>query len=626
MYEGDNYLVLDFEVDTSHGDFGHPRHDANHLLLSCFKHHGRSYHHFGDELSGGELLSAISQVDFWVAHNAKYEYGWLKRCGMDLRQLPPVWDTMLGEYVIYGNLPAEFPGRYSLALDACARRRGWPAKDPVVDALISHGVNPVRLPKSWLLQRCQSDVETTERLFLAQRQTLLETNRTGALQTRCSLTPVLAELEGAGLCLDPDRVAQSVSEYRAKLADLTVQAERIGGTCNWRSGKQVGELIYDRLGFEELRRRNGEPIRTTVGARKTDAKTLAKLKASTPEQKAFLEVRKELSKVQAALDKNLECFNDAIRDNHNLLFANFNQTRTATHRLSSTGSGAAGERSVQFQNLPRSFKPLFIAKQSGYLLGEIDGAQLEFRVAAFLGNDERAKADINDPAFDIHVLSGSEMAQTGYSDLLRQYRAGEKGASKIRQDAKPDTFKPLYGGEYGTPAQMRWYDAFKARYTGIARTQEDWVSEVLAHKVLVTDWGMRYFFPGATISASGHVSCKSQVYNYPVQALATAEIIPVAVRSFWNRIGDSGLDAKIRPVNTIHDSLICEVHPDYVKQFCELGKQSFTHDVYNYLERVYKLAFDVPLGCEIKIGKHWNEADYSENWNVWPDGREIRVT
>src|SRR6185437_10006363 len=106
IYLSDNYVVVDFEVDTSHGDYGHPVFQDNQLLLSCWKLAGTPvYSCWDNELGHHELLHAISSVDFVVAHNAKYELGWLKRMGVDLHDVL-VYDTKLGEYVLLGNLAA----------------------------------------------------------------------------------------------------------------------------------------------------------------------------------------------------------------------------------------------------------------------------------------------------------------------------------------------------------------------------------------------------------------------------------------------------------------------------------------------------------------------------------------
>jgi DNA polymerase I-like protein with 3'-5' exonuclease and polymerase domains len=96
----------------------------------------------------------------------------------------------------------------------------------------------------------------------------------------------------------------------------------------------------------------------------------------------------------------------------------------------------------------------------------------------------------------------------------------------------------------------------------------------------VTEWGLRYYWPIAKYRRDGTLNVKNSVYNYPVQALATAEIIPIAAVYMWHRIYERGLQDKIIPVNTVHDSVISEIHPEHVGDWEEISIQAFTRDVY----------------------------------------------
>ena len=73
-------------------------------------------------------------------------------------------------------------------------------------------------------------------------------------------------------------------------------------------------------------------------------------------------------------------------------------------------------------------------------------------------------------------------------------------------------------------------------------------------------------------------------------------------------------------VNTVHDSVLCEVHKDYLDQYKEFAKQTW-HYVYWYFENVYRFPLvGLPLGTEITVGTHWSEGE-EEAWNVYQDGR-----
>jgi len=728
VLDTDNYVVLDFETDTSHGDYGHPVHPDNGLLLACYKHGPdhpwtKAWGDTGtlelwtDEYGMGTLVQAIEDSDLLVCHNAKYELGWLRRCGLSPRKCPPIFCTKLGEYVLMGNLAAgdDLNAPRSTALDDCAQRRGMPPKDPVVDTMIKHQINPVRIPRPWLEGRCRQDVDTTEMVFLSQREELRRTNRLGVLLTRTILTPVLAEMECVGMKLDAERVEATYNEHVQLLAQYEQEMSGITGGINWKSVTQVAEFLYNPptprpkfapddvtpvylvpnrngklvevsdpskleklvaaavaklvkagthtepearkqvweidssrayttpgLGFAELTKWNGEPKRTSGDKPMTDQKTLDKLVARTGKQREFIDCRKRLGKVSAALTKSLYFYQGVCKEHGGVFHAEINQTKTATHRTSSTGIpivfgmyAREGEenspKSSQFQNLPNAFKPLFCARGPGRLIAEADGSQLEFRVAGQVSRDPQMVEDILNPEFDAHCTSAAAMKGIPYADFMREFKNGNPQYVGWRKAAKPDTFGPLYGKQFGSPEQLRWIEEFRRRYEGFYAYSENNVHRVLADGVLALPWGMRYYWPHATISSSGYINCSTAAYNYPIQGFATAEIIPIAVASFKQRIAEAEDLGVIRPgdvviLNTVHDSVICDIAASALAVWKDIARNAFALDVYAYLRNVYKYDFDlVPLGVGMNYGTHWaDKANAEEEWDVYPTGRMVK--
>ena len=130
---------------------------------------------------------------------------------------------------------------------------------------------------------------------------------------------------------------------------------------------------------------------------------------------------------------------------------------------------------------------------------------------------------------------------------------------------------------------------------------------------------------GVAFNRKTHKPVGPQVYNYPVQNLATAEIVPIAIVSLYKRCKAWGLDVKF--VNTIHDSVICYVKNDEetISRFRMSAEAAFTHDVYENLSMFYGIEFDVPLGMEMVIGDHWNTGteyvyDDVDNWKDESNG------
>lgn len=264
----------------------------------------------------------------------------------------------------------------------------------------------------------------------------------------------------------------------------------------------------------------------------------------------------------------------------------------------------------------------------GWLVGEWDGSQLEFRVAGHLARDPQILADVVS-GHDVHKFSGVWMSHAPREWLKNVAAHMEESLTlmhlvtdKERQDAKEHTFKPVYGGTSGTARQRAYYEAFKARYAKLTAVQDGWTMDVLQNKKLVTEWGMVYYWPNARRSADGYINVKSQVYNYPVQALATAEIIPAALAIFQQSLVQ--YDGGIRIMNTVHDSVVCSVHPDLVEEFTQAAVRVWPR-VYEYLAHVYGIKdFYIPLGTEVTIGTHWGDKAgrvFNGKYTIWPDGR-----
>lgn len=429
--ESSKYLVLDFECTNI--NYGSPLTPENRLLLACWRFNGKSYSKWGGEYDMSQLLSDIARADFIVAANVKYELGWLRRMGADLRSIL-CYDTMLAEWVLLGNTSR---GLQDLGLDVACKRRGVGHKEHAVSTLISNGVNPVNIPEEWLEEYCHTDVEITEALFLAQRKLLEEKGLLHIQYSRCLLTPVLTDMEFNGVALNKDRVQEEYDKAVKELADvqhqLNVMAKKNGYEgINWRSGKQVAEYLYDVLGFEELTHR-GQVVRTEKDARKTDVATMENLKATNKKQREFLDTYKRIGKVAAKLSKNLNFFQEVCQSHGSSFRGILNQGTTVTHRLSSSGlpipkPDGKGTLGAQLQNIPREFKRLFKAKRDEWEIFEADGAQLEFRVAAILTQDPVAIAEIINEE-DVHQIT---------ADYLTA--AGEPTS---RQEAKSRTFRPL---------------------------------------------------------------------------------------------------------------------------------------------------------------------------------------
>jgi DNA polymerase-1 len=599
IYMSDNFVTVDLETNMK-GDGGSPMPcwPANSIVCGswCYGREDFAHNIYGNELEIEDLVNAIEDTDFVVMHNGKFDLGWLKRAGIDLYKVV-LYDTMIGEYVRLGNRQGE------LSLGAlCKREFGW-SKAAYVDICMKNKVDPEDMPKSKLIDRCDTDILMTRDLFLIQRQQLHHRGLLPCVYTRCLLSPALADIESRGVCLDVEAVEKEYRESSIKLAAVSHELNEFSGGVNPNSPKQMAEFIYDVLKFKPKMKGYGS---NKVEVRGTAADVILSLKATTRKQKKFIELKKEYSRHNADVSKTLLFFHGVVTDKSAdmaTFFAQFNQCITKTHRLSSSGikrefphildaNGKATSKSTQLQNSPRKFKPLYKSRHEGWKMVEADGAQLEFRVAAFLGQCAVANQEIIDGK-DVHRQSASVINECSEEEVT----------GEMRTAAKAKTFLPLFGGTNGTEREMAYYRWFKEHYTGITNAQQGWIDEALVHKQVKMVHGFIFHYPDAKMGGNGYVQGNTNIRNYPIQSLATAEIIPIAIVYLWHLMKE--MESFIN--NTVHDSTITELHPDEEEEFKECALHAFTTLVYYYLYEVYGVEFNVPLGLGVKIGDNWGK-------------------
>lgn len=588
IYLRDNYVVLDFE--TTNFEKGSALDGRNSLLLACWSlgtghkqyRDGRdnSYSHWGDEFSQAKLEQDCAHADFIIAHGSKFELGWLRRCGLDLRKIL-TYCTLLGEKVLHGNTKKQ------LSLDATAARRGLGQKDATASKLIKAGVCPSSIPRRMLEEYCQQDVSLTERIFLEQREELRVLGLLPVAYCRNLVTPVLADIEFNGMTLDAQRVRATHDDYSEKYASLAKEFAAATGGINPKSGKQMREFVYDKLKFEKPTDHKGNELVTEGGKAKVDKATILSLKAETPEQQTFKRLAVELAKLKVPVQNlvKMQAICEANPDDPRMFFT-YNQTNTDTDRLSST----ARKGGLQGQNIDRTFKKLFRSRDGSLRMCESDGIQLEFRVACHLGRDANGLADI---------LSGLD---------VHQVSADYHGSS--RQDGKARTFRPLFGGRSGTPRERKYIAYFQQRYDGIYRTQTRWTMDAARQKFIITETGSRFYFPEAEIKHGGYVQGTTKIFNYPIQQLATADIIPLVLVLVWHNIAVWG--ERVSILNTVHDSIVAEVGEECLVDYKALIKWAFTTGVLGMLSRLYGIEFTVPLGVGIKVAAHWGDTKDEE--------------
>ena len=372
-YLTDNYIVID--IETTNKDKGDALNRENYIVLGC----GYSpifgdftFNHFK------ELEEYTKHNPVIIGHGLMFELKWAVRDGMPIENYC-YYDTLLGEYVLAGN--RKFP----LDLDSVSLRYGGSGKESLVSNLIGRGICPSTIPPSVLKDYCEQDVRETARIFLKQRELLKENGLLPVMYERCLITPMLADVTSNGLFLDKELVTTLHNEAVQKHSVLAQQLQSITGGINMGSPQQVADFLYSKLSFQELTDRKGTPIRGKPNKRfpngqpLTDADTIKQLKPKNKEQKEFLTLKLEESKLRKQITTYTSKFIEACDSNYCYLYGKVNQSVSGTHRLTSS--------EPNLQNIDRKLKKTITARVPGNKILSADYRQLEFRAAGLIAQD-----------------------------------------------------------------------------------------------------------------------------------------------------------------------------------------------------------------------------------------------
>ena len=300
------------------------------------------------------------------------------------------------------------------------------------------------------------------------------------------------------------------------------------------------------------------------------------------EAESFLHDVRRLSAVETYLSSFVDGINTYLKPDGKL-HVRLLQHRTSTGRF----SGA----DPNMQNMPRGgtfpVKKVFVSRWKGGKILEADFAQLEFRVSAFLSQDEVAINEVS-TGFDVHSYTSKVIT--------------DAGQPTSRQDAKAHTFAPLYGatGFGRTKAEAEYYSHFTEKYQGIKSWHTRLAKEAVTTGKIKTPSGREFSFPDVKRKRNGTVSYFTQIKNYPVQSFATADIVPLILM----KIDDLLKTMQSCVVNSVHDSIVIDVHPEEEKQVLYIITL-VNSQMNGLIENHFGITFNVPLLLEAKIGDNW---------------------
>ena len=394
------------------------------------------------------------------------------------------------------------------------------------------------------------------------------------------LIEVLFDMEIAGITVDPDGLKAYGVELEALLKRISNEIyEEAGEEFNINSPKQLGIILFEKMGIPAVKK--------TKTGYSTAADVLETLRKSYPIVEKILEYR-QYSKLKSTYVEGLL----NVMDSNHKIHSTFNQTITATGRLSST--------EPNLQNIPIKFemgkkiRSLFIPSSPEYVFLDGDYSQIELRLLAHISNDETLTNAFKHNV-DIHALTASQVFHVPFDEVTALQRS----------NAKAVNFGIVYGISAFALAEdlkisqkeaQRYIDGYFEKYPKIKNYIEDTIAYAMEHGYVETLYHRKREIP--EILASNYnlrEFGKRVAMNTPIQGTA-ADVIKIAMIRVHRKLKALNLRSKL--ILTVHDELLIETHRDEIDCVKKLLKEEMEH-----VE-----AFNVPLNVDVHQGENWLEA------------------
>jgi DNA polymerase-1 len=523
----------------------------------------------------GTLL-ASSRIAKHV-HDGKLIDVLLRRRGR--RLLGVVTDSMIASYLLDASR-----ARHDLDLVAMTERAGEVASRPLWMGTGRSARTGVDIPVEEVGRRLAAEAAATLALAPIQDGKLTALRLESLYrELELPLAGVLARIECRGVKLDTDKLREIGHEVGAGLVALEKEIHTLaGGPFNISSNKQLGEVLFGKLGLPVIRK-------TKTGA-STDADTLEELAALHPVPAKIVEYR-GLSKLKGTY---IDALPALVNPQTGRLHTSFNQAVAATGRLSSSDPN--------LQNIPirtdvgRRIREAFVARP-GHVLVSADYSQIELRILAHL-SDDPAFLDAFRSGQDIHQRTAAEVFGVPAADVTAEHR----------RIAKAINFGLVFGqGEFGLSqvlriprAQAREYIAsYFNRYSGVRAYMDNAIATARAAGESSTLLGRRRPLPEIrSTRAQERAYAERIARNTPVQGTA-ADLLKLAMLRV-----DAGIEAGAE--GAAGAELLLTVHDELVFEVPEARVPAFQAWVKAEMEGVY--ALKVPLVVDVGAGPTWSAA------------------
>ncbi len=506
-----------------------------------------------------------------IAYNGKHVMAMLASCGVEVRNLN--FDPMLAAYLLGEKslgLKALAFNKLGIEIATPAELTGPGKKQSSLSLLDVNQIADYACAKVDIVWSLKESLETG-----LQEQGLWQL----FTEVEMALIPVLVAMERDGILLDTDLLREMSLEQGKEILRLEKEIYgSVGHQFNINSPQQLGKVLFEELRLPRSRR--------TKTGYSTEASVMEALRGVHPVIELILEYR-QLSKLKSTyVDALPALINPKTRRVH----TNFNQTGTATGRLSSSDPN--------LQNIPvrgetgSKVRKAIIAPPGAYLLSA-DYSQIDLRVLAHLSQDPGLIAAFAHDE-DIHATTASKIFGIPADEVTPE----------MRRNAKTVNFGVVYGmSDYGLEQATNLSREEASQFIALYFEKYPRVKEYLeatkeqARKLgyVQTVLGRRRFLP--EINSSNRMvreAAERMAINAPVQG-SSADIIKIAMINLHREMEKQNLKSKM--LLQIHDELLFEVPEEEVGEMKSL--------VAELMSRAFELC--VPVKIDIKLGRNWAE-------------------
>jgi len=510
-----------------------------------------------------------------IGQNIKYDMLILKQRGIDIA---PIDDTMLISY-------CQGAGKHRHNMDALSEQELGVSPVPFKE-VAGTGKSAITFDFVPLDKACgyaAEDADLTLRLWQAMKPRLVGKGLMSVYERmERPLVSVITAMEQNGISVDEKQLVALSSYFAEEMARLETEIHAAAGeTFNIGSPKQLGEILFEKMGIE-----GGKQSKKT-GAYATGADVLEELAASGHVIAEKVVAWRQMTKLKSTYSDALQA---QINPNTKRVHTSFSLAATSTGRLSSSDPN--------LQNIPvrtaegQKIREAFVAAD-GCKLMSADYSQIELRLLAHVADIAPLK-DAFREGKDIHATTAAQMFGLSMAEVTPD----------LRRQAKTINFGIIYGISAHGLAQRLGIERLRAaeyielyfeQYPGIKAYMEQAKEQAHSLGFVTTLWGRRCHLPNID-NKNGMMRQMAEraAINAPLQG-AAADIIKRAMIAVDKVLRDK--NAKSKMLLQVHDELIFDIANDEEEWLPPL--------IVKAMENAAHL--DVPLVVDFGVGEHWGE-------------------